>query len=1100
MVFSFVLRASAAATLILLLHVCAACAQNSQFLFDATGNLLSDTTETAGLPQILRQPQNQVVEPGKTASFSVVVADTRNLTYHWFYNGAAIPGATSDTLLLTNISANNEGQYTVVLDNGSDPAISDPASLFIDSDADGLPDSWENEYFHNLNQTATGDADGDGVSNYQEFLDGTDPTNAASVLYHITLFADGGKVVFDPDQAGYTNGQVVTLTAIDSGTSPFHAWTGDVLTHSNSISLLMNTNRTVYAHFTPVTFQWTNTGGGDWNVVSNWMPNLIPGSNDSVRIVSGMTVSLNSKANLTDFTFGSPATSPTLSGSGTLEIHGTATWNSGTLSGTGRTVIDPGATLNMISDQVYLYNGTLENGGTLLCDVGNWNCTGAVITNRAGAVFGVGTPLTMFYYSPYIHTPSRVDNAGTFRKSVGGGTISVGANISFNNYGTVEIQSGTLALAGGGLNDATMTVPSGATLNFSSGTFGSPVGSSITGAGDFIVSGATANLAGMVNLSGTNTFSAGTANLTGDYICTNNTVIIAGGTANFSGSGPVAPTTLELGAYGTLDGSSVVTVGSLMDWSGGAMSGAGATIIPPGATLNVDKSNNVALYSRTLDNAGRVLCNAAQWNFTGGVITNRAGALFEVRSPLSLFWYSPYIQTPSRFDNAGSFRVALGSGSLTIGPKISFNNYSTVEVQSGTLALGGGGQNDSSIEVQDGSALNLSGGTFTSLAGSSITGAGNFIVSGATANLASLVNLSGTNSFTGGTANLTGDYICTNNTVIIAGGTANFSGIGPVAPAAMDLGANGTLDGSNVVTIGNVLDWSGGAMTGSGVTVIAPGATLNIAKSVNVALYSRTLDNAGTVLCNATQWNLTGGVVTNRAGALFEVQSPLSLFWYSPYIQTPSRFDNAGTFRESLSNGTVSVSSKISFNDFGTVDLQSGILAANGGYNFSSNSILNCAIGGTTAGAGYGQLSVGGPLTLGGALSVALVNGFSPSVGDSYAVVTAAALSGAFVQFNYPSNQVAMEMSLTPTSVIAGVTSLLAVPKPTLLEPQIMGSDFRLTWTAISNRTYRVEFNPSLDLSNWYALPGDVTALSNTASKLDPLTLSNRAYRVRLLP
>jgi hypothetical protein len=45
-----------------------------------------------------------------------------------------------------------------------------------------------------------------------------------------------------------------------------------------------------------------------------------------------------------------------------------------------------------------------------------------------------------------------------------------------------------------------------------------------------------------------------------------------------------------------------------------------------------------------------------------------------------------------------------------------------------------------------------------------------------------------------------------------------------------------------------------------------------------------------------------------------------------------------------------------------------------------------------------------------------------------------------------------------------------------------------------------VEFNPDLAPSNWIALPGDVTAVSNTASKLDPLTLSNRFYRVRVVP
>ncbi len=57
-----------------------------------------------------------------------------------------------------------------------------------------------------------------------------------------------------------------------------------------------------------------------------------------------------------------------------------------------------------------------------------------------------------------------------------------------------------------------------------------------------------------------------------------------------------------------------------------------------------------------------------------------------------------------------------------------------------------------------------------------------------------------------------------------------------------------------------------------------------------------------------------------------------------------------------------------------------------------------------------------------------------------------------------------------------------------------------LSWTAESNRKYRLEFNADIGLTNCGIVPSDVTALSNTASKLDALTPSNRFYRVRVLP
>jgi Tol biopolymer transport system component len=75
-----------------------------------------------------------------------------------------------------------------------------------DSDNDGLADSWETQYFGNLDCDGTGDFDNDGMSDGAEFLAGTDPTDKQSAL----IVTQIGK----PDQTG----RLITWTAV-SGNS-----------------------------------------------------------------------------------------------------------------------------------------------------------------------------------------------------------------------------------------------------------------------------------------------------------------------------------------------------------------------------------------------------------------------------------------------------------------------------------------------------------------------------------------------------------------------------------------------------------------------------------------------------------------------------------------------------------------------------------------------------------------------------------------------------------------------------------------------------------------------------------------------------------------
>jgi uncharacterized protein (TIGR03790 family) len=68
--------------------------------------------------------------------------------------------------------------------------------LFTDADADGMSDQWEYEHFGAFtNASGLADVDGDGVSNYDEFIADTQPTNASSYL-SIAAIEEGVSIAF----------------------------------------------------------------------------------------------------------------------------------------------------------------------------------------------------------------------------------------------------------------------------------------------------------------------------------------------------------------------------------------------------------------------------------------------------------------------------------------------------------------------------------------------------------------------------------------------------------------------------------------------------------------------------------------------------------------------------------------------------------------------------------------------------------------------------------------------------------------------------------------------------------------------------------------
>ncbi|MFT5855550.1 MAG: hypothetical protein ACI8XO_002802, partial [Verrucomicrobiales bacterium] len=100
-----------------------------------------------------------------------------------------------------------------------------------DRDLDGLPDDWELSVFGDLNQVGSGDLDGDGLTNLDEFLAGTDPNEADSdgdgsrdrdeILAGSDPLQGGVVSRFEEDLLLFSSFDRETLTGLDSGARLF---------------------------------------------------------------------------------------------------------------------------------------------------------------------------------------------------------------------------------------------------------------------------------------------------------------------------------------------------------------------------------------------------------------------------------------------------------------------------------------------------------------------------------------------------------------------------------------------------------------------------------------------------------------------------------------------------------------------------------------------------------------------------------------------------------------------------------------------------------------------------------------------------------------
>jgi len=525
---------------------------------------------------------------------------------------------------------------------------------------------------------------------------------------------------------------------------------------------------------------------------------------------------------------------------------------------------------------------------------------------------------------------------------------------------------------------------------------------------------------------------------------------------------------------GTLDGSGTLSASGTTSWSGGSMTGSGAT--STNGPLSIANGGSISLNRILNSNVGATWTGTGSLFMNGGTLNIAAGTTFDMQND----GFIGYNGGTTAINNAGTFQKSAGTGTST-DQGVPFNNTGSTKVLTGTLALGGGGTSSGSFDAT-GTTLVFSGGTHTLSSAVAITGA-NVTFSGGTVNHPGSYNVTSTTTVSGGTANFTGTS-ATLNTVVLSSGLLNISTSTALSIPSLTQ-SGGELSGSALISVTGTTSWSGGSMTGSGAT--STNGPLSIANGGSISLNRILNSNVGATWTGTGSLFMNGGTLNIAAGTTFDMQND----GFIGYNGGTTAINNAGTFQKSAGTGTStdqsvpltntgivqSLSGTISFIaaytqtagatrlnggaiasastmsiQGGTIDgngtltanvnnsggaaapgLSPGLINEAGAYAQGASGAFHVEIGGLTAGTQYDRYAISGTATLNGSLNISLINGYVPSLGDSFTIMTFASHSGDFSSMTGQSigNGTMFQRTVSPTNVVLTVI-LAPSPTPTL--------------------------------------------------------------------
>src|SRR5208282_5770303 len=421
------------------------------------------------------------------------------------------------------------------------------------------------------------------------------------------------------------------------------------------------------------------------------------------------------------------------------------------------------------------------------------------------------------------------------------------------------------------------------------------------------------------------------------------------------------------------------------------------------------------------------------------------------------------------FNVGANANVTIDSGTFTGGAIFNVGTGAVVNIIdsptfSGTLTGGGGG----SVQVGNGRLYVGSGGLTLNFAGSMFqwTSGQMDLGNGSLTNLGTMTITSPVDFYN--------DGILDNFGTIIQTGTGNLQlGTDGTFPSTLNIeaGAYYLLEGDGGLTeisdsgsvSGQTALYNAGIIrktAGSGTSSIGPapgyGSYGVFGSITNTGIIEA---DSGTISLNSTLGiselsgnSLTGGTWNALDGASLQFPSGTAITSNQAKLTLGGAGATIGGIAGLASNsGTFVVTNGANFTNSGSLTVGPGsIFTVSGNFTQTSTGALNDQIGGTPASSLFGQVAVTGTATLAGAFNLALVNGFSPSSGQTFDVMSFASTTGSFISFNGLSPFFTESLSSTGLDIEDAATEAVDLAATSVTAPTTadVGQSITVNWQA----------------------------------------------------